>query len=137
LLWHAKTATIRLHMNKRNTVVLCFIGDLWFAIYSYLAFKDYDQFTKLTSPVLKDPAMQAEMFDLLMQGLIISLILFLFLHVIVFLYYVNGSKFATKYLRFYTALTMLSCLLMVFTGIYSAILPLLIYGYCFVSTRKV
>ncbi len=57
--------------------------------------------------------------------------LFIIIHLVIYFLFWKSKKFAIKYVRFYTAMATISCVLMIATQVYWAIVPALLYGLCF------
>jgi hypothetical protein len=89
-------------MNKKLLVpILAFTTDAALSFYTYIIFTNYEQFQKYAKMTINDPDFQLEIYKVMLQSLTFILILFLFFHFIIYLFYYRGSAFAKKYVRFY------------------------------------
>lgn len=122
--------------DKRLIALTCFLADIFLSVWSYQQMKDYDAYKKIVRPLIASPEVQRQIYETLLQGLSMTIAIFLGLHFIIFFIFVNGSKFAAKYVRFYSFMAALSCAIMIFSGSFIAILPLMAYAYCFIFTGK-
>jgi membrane-bound ClpP family serine protease len=133
-------------MNKRQLALLCFLTDLGLSIWSYFKLSNYDEYTKYvqeakpyldaTKSPLASPDFQIQLYQVLLQSLTFTLFLFLAFHLVVYYLYSRGKKWAEKYIRLYTFLAAISGLLMLATGMWIGIFPLVIYAFIFVQIKK-
>ncbi len=121
----------RLVKNKLSIALLCFLLDLGLSLWSYFEVTNYDKFTKSIKAVVSSPDFQVQIYQVLIQTLTFSLMLFLVAHLIIYFLFCKSKKFAIKYVRFYTFMATVSCVLMIATKVYAAIIPALLYGLCF------
>lgn len=122
-------------MSKLKIASLCFLTDLGLSLWSYFKLTNYDEYLKAVRPMLASPDFQLQIYQVLLQSLTFSIILFLSFHLVVYYLFAKEKKWAMKYVRFYSLLAALSCLVMVATQIWAGIIPMLIYGYVFTKTR--
>ncbi len=124
------------NLDKKSIALLCFLTDLSLSIWSYLKLTNYDEYLKAVKPIVDSPDFRVQIYQVLLQSLTFSLILFLAFHLVIYILLYKEKKYAIKYVRVYTALAALSCFIMIFSNMPWAVLPLFIYGLAFVSIRK-
>lgn len=122
--------------DKLKIALLCFFTDLSLSVWSYFKLTNYDDYLKAVKPMVDSPDFRVQLYQVLLQSLTFSLILFLAIHLIIYLLFWKEKKYALKYVHFYTALASLSCLIMIFSNMPWAVIPLFIYGLSFLSVRK-
>lgn len=123
-------------MSKRQIALLCFLTDLGMSLWSYFKLTNYDEYIKAVKPMLESPDFQVQIYQVLLQSLTFSLLLFLSFHIVVYYLFFKEKKWAMKYVRFYTFLASLSCLVMIATKIWGAVIPFALYAYAFVATNR-
>ena len=93
-------------------ILLCLAGDLSFSGYIYNFFSDKDSFLK-NYEILREPLLQAfkkqgmilpknfehEIFHIMIQSLLMMIALFIFFHLIIYLFYYFNKRFAFLYIR--------------------------------------
>jgi len=123
-------------MNKRQTALLCFLTDVGLSLWSYFKFTNYDEYVKSVRPYLASPDFQIQLYQVLLQSLTFSILLYLGFHIVVYWLYSKGKPWAVKYVRIYSSLAALSCFMMIVSQLWAGILPLVIYSWVFVQSRK-
>lgn len=86
--------------------------------------------------MIDSPDFQVQLYAVLLQSFIFSMLIFLFFHVVIYFLFVRELKYAIKYVRFYTFMAALSAGIMIFSGILGAIVPFIIYTLSFISIGK-
>lgn len=122
--------------DKKQIACLCFLADLALSVWSYFKVKNYDQYVGLVKDVVDSPDFQVQLYAVILQSVLFSIMIFLLFHLIIYILFLRGNNFASKYVRYYTFLAGLSCLIMLASGFYVGILPLMIYALSFISTGK-
>ena len=122
--------------DNKQIAILCFISDLSLSLWSYFKVTNYDEYLKTVKPMVDSPDFQVQIYQVLLQSLTFSLILFLAFHFVIYILFWKEKKYAVKYVHFYTFMAALSCLIMLFSKMFIALLPLVIYGFAFIATGK-
>ena len=136
-----------LSKNNRNTMtdtikdtkpiaILCFISDVVISLWTYYQLSNFASFKKMIGPISSSPDFQIQLYQVLLQSVTFSLLLFLFFHLIIALLFWKKKKFAIKYMHLYTLMAALSSALMIFSGYYIAVIPMIIYTLSFNLIRK-
>ncbi|MGZ3788921.1 MAG: hypothetical protein ACXVLQ_10375 [Bacteriovorax sp.] len=123
--------------DKKHIALLCFLTDLSLCAWSYFKLTNYDEYIKNVRPIISSPDFQLQIYQVLLQSLTFSMILFLVFHLVIYFLFWRGKTSAMKYLRFYTFTAALSCLIMIFSKLFLAIFPLFIYGLAFKAIGRV
>lgn len=132
-----KTAgLLKIIKNKTTIALLCFLTDIALSLWSYFKLTNYDEYLKEVKPLVNSPDFQVQLYQVLLQSLTFSLILFLTFHLVIYFLFWKEKKYAVKYIRFYTFMALISCILMIASKMYLAIIPAFIYGICFTSIGK-
>ncbi|MDO9184092.1 MAG: hypothetical protein Q7U04_16885 [Bacteriovorax sp.] len=122
--------------DRKQIAILCFLADLGIAIWSYEKIKNYDEYLKIAKPIINSPDFQVQIYAVLLQTFIFSMLLFLVFHIVIYFLYVREVKYAVKYVRFYTFMAALSAGIMIFSGAPVALIPFLIYLLSFIAVGK-
>jgi hypothetical protein len=122
--------------DKKKIALLCFLADLGISIWSYQMVKNYDEYLKIVKPMIGSPDFQVQLYAVILQTVLFSLLIFLSFHAIIYFLFARNGKYAKKYVRFYTFMAALSCLIMIFSGYIIALIPLIIYALCFIAVGK-
>lgn len=129
-----KTAgLLKIIKNKASIALLSFLTDIALSLWSYYKLTNYDEYLKDIKQMVDSPDFQVQIYQIMLKTLTFSLILFLAFHLVIYVLFWKEKKYATKYLRFYTFMAVASCVIMVATKIYLAVIPAFIYGICFTS----
>ncbi len=123
-------------MNKRNTALLALFTDLAVSIWSYFQLSNYSEYVKTVKPYLDSPDFQLQIYQVLVQSLTFSLLLFLIFHLAIYWQYNKSKKWAILYVRVYTLLAALLSIILVFSQVWAGIIPLLIYSWLFLCAKK-
>ena len=94
--------------SKYFVPVLALITDIGLAIYSYLMMTNYERFQKYAKIAINDPDFLLELYKILVQTMTFLLLVFLFLHLIIYILFSKKNKYAQKYVRFYLIVALLS-----------------------------
>lgn len=127
---------LKIIKNKTTIALLCFLTDIALSLWSYFKLTNYDEYLKEVKPLVNSPDFQVQLYQVLLQSLTFSLILFLTFHLVIYFLFWKDKKYAVKYVRFYTFMALISCILMIASKMYLAIIPAFIYGFCFTSIGK-
>jgi hypothetical protein len=122
--------------DNKQIAILCFLADLGISVWSYEKIKNYDEYLKLVKPMIDSPDFQVQIYAVLLQSFLFSMLIFLVFHIVIYFLFVRESKYAIKYVRFYTLMAALSAGIMIFSGVLVAIVPLIIYTLSFISVGK-
>ncbi|MBP9681717.1 MAG: hypothetical protein KBD76_09955 [Bacteriovorax sp.] len=122
--------------ERKNLALLSFISDLSLSLWSYFSLTNYEEYLKTISPMVSSPDFQIQIYQVLLQTLTFSLSLFMVFHLVIYILYWKEKSYATKYVYYYSFMAALSCLLMLVGQIYLAIIPLILYSFIFVKTKK-
>jgi hypothetical protein len=124
--------------NRLLVPVLAFLTDAGLAFYTYLLCTDYTQFQKYAKATINDPDFQLQIYKVLVQTLSFILLVFLFLHLIVYFFYYRRNKFATKYVRFYLIMAIISLVLsLAFSFNIYFLLGTISFGICYSKLKTV
>jgi hypothetical protein len=132
--------------ERKQIAVLCFLTDVGLAIWSYLKATNYEEFLKSAKEiagsagpykqVFDSPDFQVQIYQVLLQSLTFSLLLFLAFHLVIYVMFWKEKTYAQKYLRFYTFMAALSCVIMLAYKMFIGIIPLAIYALSFSAIGK-
>lgn len=122
--------------ERKKLALLSFISDLSLSFWSYFSLTNYEEYLKKISPMVSSPDFQIQIYQVLLQTLTFSLSLFMVFHLVIYILYWKEKSYATKYVYYYSFMAALSCLLMLVGQIYLAIIPLILYSFIFVKTKK-
>ncbi|MDD4974757.1 MAG: hypothetical protein PHY93_10430 [Bacteriovorax sp.] len=122
--------------DKKQIAILCFLADLGISVWSYEKIKNYDEYLKIVKPMVDSPDFQVQIYAVLLQSFIFSMLIFLVFHLVIYFLFVRETKYAIKYVRFYTFMAAISAGIMIFSGVIVAIIPLIIYTLSFISVGK-
>ncbi len=127
---------LKIIKNKSSIALLCFLTDIALSLWSYFKLTNYDEYLKDVKPLINSPDFQVQLYQVLLQSLTFTFILFLTFHLVIYFLFWKEKKYAIKYVRFYTFTAVVSCILMIASKLYLAIIPAFIYGICFRSIGK-
>jgi hypothetical protein len=122
--------------DKKQIALALLAADVGLSIWSYQLIKNYDAYVKIVSPMIDSPDFQVQLYAVLLQSFIFSILLFLSFHLIIYFLFLRDVKYATKYVRFYSFMAAISAFVMALTGYPLAIIPMLIYIMSFVGSKK-
>ena len=122
--------------DKKKVALLCFLADLGISIWSYQMVKNYDEYLKLVKPMIGSPDFQVQLYAVLLQTFLFTMLIFLSFHAIIYFLFAREVRYAIKYVRFYTLMAALSALIMIFSGHFIAIIPMIIYILSYISVGK-
>jgi hypothetical protein len=122
--------------EKKQIAVLCFLTDVALSVWSYYEVTNYDEFSKTMKTMVASPDLQLQIYQLLLQALTFTLLLFILFHFVIYILFWKDKKYAVKYVRMYTFMAALSCLIMIFSKMYVGIIPFFIYGLSFNQVSK-
>jgi len=122
--------------NKLHIALLCALLDIALSLWSYFKITNYDEFAKTIKTMVDSPDFQVQIYQVYIQSITFSLLLFIFAHLVIYFFFWKSKKFAIKYVRFYSFLASVSCILMIASKVYWAIIPAFLYGLCFKSAKK-
>lgn len=122
--------------DKKQIAFFCFFTDVSLSIWTYFKLTNYDEYVKAVKPMIDSPDFQVQMYQVMLQSLTFSLLLFLVFHLVIYFLFLKEKMYAIKYLRFYTAMAVLSSVIMIFSKMFIGFLPLIIYGLSFVAINK-
>jgi hypothetical protein len=131
-----KNTLLQIFNNHKKIALLCFSSDLGLSIWSYVKLKNYDQYLKIVKPIVASPDFQVQIYALFLQSLIFTLMIFLVFHIIIYILFIKKLKYAVKYVRIYSAMAAISCLMMIFSGYIVALFPIFIYSLSFFTLKK-
>ena len=86
--------------------------------------------------MIDSPEFQVQIYDVMLQSFIFSILLFLVFHLVIYFFLIREKIYAIKYVRFYTFMAAISAGIMIFSGALVGIIPLIIYGLSFISIGK-
>jgi hypothetical protein len=109
--------------DSKQIAILCFLADLGISVWSYEKIKNYDEYLKIVKPMIDSPDFQVQIYGVLLQSFIFSMLIFLVFHLVIYFLFVRETNYAVKYVRF-------------FSGVMVAILPFIIYTLSFISVGK-
>ena len=129
--------------SRKQIALLCFLSDLGLGVWSYYKTTNYEEYLKMSKEVasqagpykqvLDSPDFQVQLYQVILQSLTFSLLLFLTFHLVIYILFWKEKKYATKYLRFYTFMAALSCVIMLFYKMFIGVVPLIIYALSFME----
>ena len=122
--------------KNKKIALLCFLSDLGMSIWSYDQIKNYDEYLKIVKPLINSPDFQVQLYGVILQSFIFSIMIFLLFHIVIYILFLKEIKYAIKYVRFYTFMAALSAGIMLFSGVFVALFPFIIYLWSFVSVGK-
>lgn len=122
--------------TKLQIALGCMCTDIALSVWSYFELTNYDQYLKMSKPIVSSPDLQVQIYKILVQSFTFTMLLFLAFHAIIYFLYVRESKFAFKYVRFYTLMAVISSVIMLVSGLYLGIIPFIIYFLCYRSAKK-
>lgn len=125
-------------MKAKHIAILCFLSDIGISLWSYFRLTNYDYYLKTVKPIIGSPDLQTQLYQVLLQSFTFSLLLFLAFHLIIYILLWKEKKYALKYVRFYTFMAAISCVLMLTS--FSALVvlvPLTVYVLGFINTGKI
>jgi hypothetical protein len=131
-----KNTILQFFNNHKKIALLCFLSDLGLSIWSYELLKNYDQYLKIVKPIVASPDFQVQIYALFLQSLIFTLMIFLAFHLIIYILFIKKLKYAVKYVRIYSAMAAISCVLMILSGYIIAFIPIFIYSLSFFTLKK-
>ena len=123
--------------DKKQVALLCFLADVGLAYWSYQYIKNYDEYLKIVKPIVNSPDFQVQLYAVVLQSFIFSMLIFLALHLIIYILFLRNVKYAIKYVRYYSFMAAVSAGIMIFTGYLVAIIPCLIYLLSFLAVGKI
>lgn len=123
-------------MSKKQTALLAFLTDLGLSIWSYFKLTNYDEYLKAVKPYLSSPDFQIQIYQVLLQTFTFTILIFLTLHIAIYWTYTKEKKWAIKYVRIYSFLAAVSAVLMVFSGLWAGVIPLILYIVIFIQSKK-
>lgn len=123
-------------MSKRQTALLAFLADLGLSIWTYFKLTNYDEYLKAVKPYLSSPDFQIQIYQVLLQTFTFTILIFLTLHIAIYWTYIKEKKWAMKYVRAYSFLAALSAVLMVLSGLWAGLIPLILYTVVFIQSKK-
>ena len=106
------------------------------SIWSYEKIKNYDEYLKIVKPMIDSPDFQVQIYAVLLQSFIFTMMIFLIFHVVIYILFVREVKYAIKYVRFYTFMAALSAAIMIFSSMYIGIIPLIVYSLSYIAISK-
>lgn len=122
----------------KKIAVLCFLADIGLSLWSYFKLTNYDEYLKAAGPLIGSPDLQVQLYQVLLQTFTFTLMIFLALHLIIYILLWKKRKYAIKYVRFYSLLASLSCVLMMTSlGALWAVVPMVIYLLSFIGLGKI
>lgn len=124
-------------MSKKQTALLAFFTDLGISLWSYFKLTNYDDYLKTVKPYLSSPDFQVQIYQVMLQSLTFSLMIFLGFHAVIYWQYSKGKKWAAQYVRIYSLLALISCVFLIGMQTWSGFIPLILYGQVFLLSRKV
>jgi len=123
--------------NKFLIGVICFLTDLVVSVWTYTKASNYQEFVKLLGDKVESPDFQIQIYQIFLQTLIFCLVLFLLIHLAIYMFYSRDKKLAEKYVHFYCGVATLG---MIFTVVvskeYVLLAPTIAYGWCYISVRN-
>lgn len=123
--------------DTKQIAILCFLSDIGISLWSYFKFTNYDEYQKIAKPIIGSPDLEVQLYQVLLQSLTFSLLLFLVFHLIIYVLLWKEKKYALKYVRFYSFMAAVSALLMMTSvGFLVAFIPLCIYVLSFLALGK-
>ena len=123
--------------SKIHIATYCFITDVILSLWSYFKLTNYDEYLKQVKSITTSPAIQLQVYQMMLQWFTVTVILFLIFHLVVYFYFWKVKVSAVKYVRFYTFTAAVSSLFMIASGFYIGVLPVIIYGASFIATGKI
>ena len=123
--------------SKIHIATYCFITDIILSVWSYFKLTNYDEYQKQVKVITTSPEIQMQVYQMMLQWFTVTVILFLIFHLAIYYYFWKEKISAIKYVRFYTFMAALSGLLMIASGLYIGLIPLLIYSASFIGTSKI
>lgn len=133
--------TVELLLNVKQkkwiTAIVLFISDILLSIWFYFRASNYNDYVKYISQINNSPDFQVQLYQVYMQSLIFALFLFLFAHLIIYIFFLRDFKGSRTYLRIYCIFTALGCVLLTFTEAPYLFLLALIYGAGFVVIKQI
>lgn len=127
---------LNLMKERKYLALLAFMADLALSVWSYFNVADYQEYMKVIKPLISSPDFQIQIYQVLLQTLTFTLGLFLVFHLVIYILYWKEKDYATRYVYYYSFMAALSCVFMIGSQIYFAILPLIFYAFIFISTKK-
>jgi hypothetical protein len=101
--------------NKKHLVpTMAFFIDIVLSYYTYSMFTNYEKFKKIAKATIPDPDFQLQVYQILVQALTFTLIIFLTFHLIMYFLVYKSKKFAIKYMRFYLITACISLVISMF-----------------------
>lgn len=122
--------------DTKQIAILCFMSDVVISVWTYFQLSNFQAFKKYISPINNSPDFQVQIYQVLLQTVTFCLLLFLIFHLIIAIFFCKKKMYAIKYMYFYTFMAALSAALMIFSGYFIALIPLIIYSLSFKIIRK-
>lgn len=122
--------------DTKQIAILCFLADVGVSVWSYFKLTNYDEFMKSVKPYIGSPDFQVQIYQIMLQSFTFTLFLFLAFHLVIYYLFYKEKNYATKYVRFYTIMAALSAAIMIVSGTFVAIVPLIIYTLSYVNVSK-
>ena len=88
--------------SKIHIATYCFITDVILSLWSYFKLTNYDEYLKQVKSITTSPAIQLQVYQMMLQWFTVTVILFLIFHLVVYFYFWKVKVSAVKYVRFYT-----------------------------------
>jgi hypothetical protein len=117
--------------------ISCFATDVGLSIWAYFKSTNYEEYLKLVKPILGSPDLEVQVYQVLVQTLTFTLLIFLIFHFVIYLMLSKEKKYALKYTRIYCAMASISAALMLFSYPFAMFLPLIVYATSFISIGKI
>jgi hypothetical protein len=122
--------------DTKQIAILCFISDVVISVWTYFQLSNFASFKKIIGPVSESPDYQLQLYQVLLQSVTFGLLLFLFFHLIIAILFWKKKMYAIKYMHFYTLMAAISSALMIFSGYFIGLIPMIIYILSFNLIRK-
>ncbi len=123
--------------NKILVALLCFLSDAAVSLWSYFKMTNYDEYVKAIKQAIDSPDFQLQIYQIFLQTLTLVLIIFLILHLVIYVLFYKEKKLAIKYVRLYSFMAAISAVAMIISlKAYFFFIPGVIYTYSFIEAGK-
>lgn len=123
--------------NFKGIAILCYLSDFAISLWAYLRLTDYDEYLKSARSVTSSPDLQLQVYQIMLQSFTFALLLFLAFHFVIYLFFWKHKIYSIKYIKFYSLLAALTCLLLIYSlKAYWIVVPFIIYSLSFKSINN-